>query len=90
MLMSARAFDDGPREMENAIRLPRPGDITWDPKFGEICFTYGTAEARLPSGENQLVVFGQVESGLVELAAYCRARRFEGLGEIRMDVLSNL
>ncbi len=85
MVMSARAFEDGPRDPENAVRLPRPGDLTWDPKFGELGLTYGTAEARLPSGENQLVVFGQVEEGLSELAVFCRARRFEGLGEIRMD-----
>jgi len=31
------------------------------------------------------VVWGQIDSGLDELAAYCRARRFEGLGEIRME-----
>ena len=87
MVMSAKPFPDGPRAPENAVRLPRLGDLTWDPKFGEICFTYGTAEARLPSGENQLVVFGQVEEGFDELAKYCRARRFEGLGEIRMEAL---
>ena len=87
MVMSAKSFPFGPREPENSVRLPRPGDITWDPKFGEICFAYGTAEARLPSGENQLVVFGQVEEGLDALAAFCRARRFEGLGEIRMEAL---
>lgn len=87
MVMSAKAFADGPREPENAVRLPRPGDLTWDPKFGEICFAYGTAEARLPSGENQLVVLGQVEDGLPALAAFCRARRFEGIGEIRMEEL---
>jgi hypothetical protein len=43
MVMSARPFHVGPREPENAVRLPRPGDLTWDPKFGEICFAYGTA-----------------------------------------------
>jgi hypothetical protein len=85
MVMSANAFEGGPREPENAVRLPRPGDMTWDPKFGEICFAYGTAEARLPSGENQLVVFGQVERGFDALSSYCRARRFEGLGEVRME-----
>lgn len=87
MVMSARPFPIGPREPENAVRLPRPGDLTWDPKFGEICFAYGTAEARLPSGENQLVVFGQVEEGLEPFAAFCRARRFEGLGEIRIEAV---
>jgi len=87
MVMSAKPFGGGPVEAENAVRLPRPGDLTWDPKFGEICFAYGTAEARLPSGENQLVVFGQVEEGLDDLAAYCRARRFEGLGEIRLEAV---
>jgi hypothetical protein len=87
MVMSAKPFQGGPTEAENAVRLPWPGDLTWDPKFGEICFAYGTAEARLPSGENQLVVFGHVEDGLESLAAYCRARRFEGLGEIRVEAL---
>jgi hypothetical protein len=85
MVMSAKPFQSGPTAAENAVRLPRPGEMTWDPKFGEICFAYGTAEARLPSGENQLVVFGQVEEGLNALAAYCRARRFEGIGEIRIE-----
>jgi hypothetical protein len=87
MVMSAKPFPFGPREPENAVRLPRPGDLTWDPKFSEICFTYGTAEARLPSGENQLVVFGQVEDGFETFAGFCRARRFEGLGDIRMEAL---
>lgn len=87
MVMSAQSFPIGPREPENAVRLPRPGDLTWDPKFGEICFAYGTAEARLPSGENQLVVFGQVEDGFEAFGVYCRARRFEGLGEIRIEAL---
>src|SRR6516225_885443 len=41
MVMSAQPFNIGPREPENAVRLPRPGDLTWDPKFGEICFAYG-------------------------------------------------
>lgn len=84
MVMSAQPFQIGSALPENEVRLPRPGDITWDPKFGEICFAYGTAEARLPRGENQLVVFGQVEVGLDQLAAFCRARRFDGLGEITM------
>jgi hypothetical protein len=87
MVMSARPFHVGPREPENAVRLPRPGDLTWDPKFGEICFAYGTAEARLPSGENQLVVFGQVEDGFEPFAVFCRARRFDGIGEIRIETL---
>lgn len=87
MVMSARPFPVAPREPENAVRLPRPGDLTWDPKFGEICFAYGTAEARLPSGENQLVVFGQVEDGFEAFAAFCRARRFVGIGEIRLEAL---
>jgi hypothetical protein len=84
MVMSAQPFDFGPTEAENAVRLPRVGDLTWDHKVGEICFTYGTAEARLPSGENQLVVFGQVEEGIEAFAEYCRARRFEGLGKIEL------
>lgn len=87
MVMSAKPFDFGPKTPENAVRLPRMGDLTWDHKFGEICFTYGTAEARLPSGENQLVVFGQIEEGLAEFAAFCRARRFEGIGEVELRKL---
>lgn len=87
MVMSARSYSDGPNVAENSVRLPRVGDITWDPKFGEICFVYGTAEARLPSGENQLVVFGEVNQGLSRLASFCRARRFEGIGKITMSLI---
>jgi hypothetical protein len=39
MVMSAQPFDFGPTEAENAVRLPRVGDLTWDHKVGEICFT---------------------------------------------------
>ena len=61
--------------------LPDP----YDPKYNEITVTYGTAEARLPSGANTLTVFGSVGPGLDEFAQWGRARRFEGLGTIRFS-----
>ncbi len=85
MVMSAKPFDIHATKEENRTRLLRPGDLTWDPKFGELCFVYGTAEARLPSGPNTLVVWAQVTEGLEELARFCRARRFEGVGVIQMS-----
>lgn len=84
MLMSTRSYDLGAREMENQVRLVRPGDLGWDPKFGELTVTYGTAECRLPSGPNTIVVYGQIIEGLEEFASWARARRFEGLGEIHL------
>jgi len=84
MVMSSRSFDLGIKEMENQVRLVRPGDLGWDPKFGELTVTYGTAECRLPSGPNTIVVFGQVIEGLESFAAWARARRFVGLGEMRL------
>lgn len=84
MVMSARQYELGV-ERENAVRLPRPGDLTWDPAAGELAFAYGTAECRLPSGENNVVVYGAVVEGLAEFAEFCRRRRFEGLGELRIE-----
>jgi hypothetical protein len=83
-VMSTEAYDFGFTEAENATRLPRPGDLSWDPKFGELGFTYGTAECRMPSGTNTIVVFGQMVSGIEPFAAFGRARRFEGVGLVRM------
>ena len=85
MVMSIRAFDIGVREQEHHVRLVRPGDLAFDPKFGEFTVTYGTAEARLPSGPNTLVVFGQIVEGLEDLAIWGRARRFEGLGTVTLS-----
>lgn len=85
-IMSTRAYDVGPERAENAVRLPYPGDLTWDPKFGELAFIYGTAEARLPSGENTLVVYGTIQEGLADFATFCRARRFEGIGELTLSL----
>ena len=85
--MSTKPFNIPATKEENRTRLPRPGDLTWDPKFGEICFVYGTAEARLPSGPNTLVVYAQVNEGLEELARFCAARRFEGVGVIHMTAI---
>jgi hypothetical protein len=40
----------------------------------------------LPSGENTVCVFGRVTEGLDELAAFARARRFDGVAELRFSV----
>jgi Protein of unknown function (DUF3830) len=84
MVMSARTYELGV-ERENAVRLPRPGDLTWDPAAGELAFAYGTAECRLPSGENTVVVYGAIVDGLDAFAEFCRRRRFEGLGQLRLE-----
>lgn len=85
MLMGARSVPLGVSEAENLTRLVRPGDIAFDPKYDEITVTYGTAEARLPSGPNTLTVFGAVEEGLDEFARWARARRFEGAGLVTFE-----
>lgn len=85
MLMGARPVPLGVEKEENLTRLVRPGDIAYDPKYNEITVTYGTAEARLPSGPNTLTVFGAVGAGLDEFAQWGRARRFEGMGTIRFS-----
>ncbi len=84
MVMSVERYPLGFAEKENRTRLPRVGDLSWDPASGEIAVTYGTAECRLPSGENTVAVFGSLHGGLDELAAWCRERRFAGLGELRL------
>jgi len=84
MVMSTVAYDIPAKDAENQVRLVRPGDLAWDPKFGELTITYGTAEARLPSGPNTLVVYGQIIEGLDSFAAFGRARRFEGLGKVTL------
>ena len=84
MMMSAKAYDLGFREKENEVRLPRVGDLSWDPNFGELAFTHGTAECRMPTGFNTVVVYGSLRTGLEDLAAFGRARRFEGLGELEL------
>jgi hypothetical protein len=84
MVMSTRGYDIGVTEHEHHVRLVHPGDLAFDPKFGELTVTYGTAEARLPSGANTLVVFGQITQGLEAFAAWGRARRFEGLGTLKL------
>jgi hypothetical protein len=84
MVMSTRQYDIGVRELENHVRLMRPGDVAFDARYGEITATYGTAEARLPSGPNTLTVFGTISRGLDSFAVWARARRFEGLGLLRL------
>jgi hypothetical protein len=84
MLMSTTSYDLGaPRE--NSVRLPHPGDLTWDPDAGELAFAYGTAECRLPSGENTVVVYGSIVEGLEPFAGFCWRRRFEGVGTLRLS-----
>jgi hypothetical protein len=85
MVMSANPYELGVSRLENEVRLVRPGDLSWDPKFGELAFTYGTAECRLPSGPNTVTVYGQVSDSLDAFAAYCSARRFEGVGTIVLE-----
>jgi len=87
MTMGCETYAFGAEQPENAVRLVRPGDLTWDHKFGELCVVYGDADCRLPSGPNTVVVFGSVVAGLEGLAAFCRARRFEGVGTIRFEPL---
>lgn len=87
MVMSARPYEVGPLEAENDVRLVRPGDLTWDPKFQELAFAYGTAEARIPAGPNTLVVFGSVVQGGADFAAFGRARRFEGAADLVLEAV---
>lgn len=84
MLMSAESYDIGANEMENSTRLVQPGDLTWDPKFGELGFVYGPAECKLPSGPNTVVVFGKVIDNFEAYLEFCRKRRFEGASVIEL------
>lgn len=87
MLMGAKPVPIGCNVEENQTRLVRPGDVAFDPKYDEITVTYGTAEAKLPSGPNTLTVFGTVAQGLDEFAQWARARRFEGVGQVTFEAL---
>jgi hypothetical protein len=85
MLMAAQSYEVKQPIYENEVRLVRPGDLGWDPKFGELTVTYGIAECKLPSGPNNLVVFGSVVDGLDELAAWARERRFKGVADLVLE-----
>ena len=85
MLMSTTSYDILAREAENEVRLVQPGDLTWDPKFGELAFAYGTAEAYLPSGPNMLVVYGSVVEGLDRFASFAATRRFDGAADLKLE-----
>lgn len=85
MLMGANSVPIGCKVEENQTRLVRPGDVAFDPKYDEITVTYGTAEAKLPSGPNTLTVFGTVVQGLDDFARWARARRFEGVGQVTFE-----
>lgn len=87
MLMGAHSVPIGCNEAENLTRLVRPGDVAFDPKYDEITVTYGTAEARLPSGPNTLTVFGSVVEGLEGFGRWARARRFEGVGMVKFAAI---
>ena len=87
MCMGAERFSSGPPEPENQVRLVRPGDLTWDPKFGELGFVYGTAECKLPTGPNSVVVYGCVNRNLEQFAQFGRNRRFEGQGTLRLSMV---
>ena len=84
MCMGAETYELGVHEAENEVRLVRPGDLTFDAKYGELGFVYGDAECRLPSGPNTVVVYGTLVDGLDAFAAWARRRRFDGLGFLRL------
>lgn len=84
MVMGAETVRLDNDEPENTVRLVRPGDLTWDHKYGELCVVYGDAECRLPSGPNTVTVYGEVSDGLDAVADFCRRRRFEGAGVLRL------
>lgn len=86
MLMGAHPVDIGVSTGENLTRLVRPGDVAFDSKYNEITVTYGTAEAKLPSGPNTLTVLATVISGLDDFARWARARRFEGVGTVTFEL----
>jgi hypothetical protein len=84
MLMGAEKLPLGELEKENVTRLPQRGDVGFDPLHDELTITYGTAECRLPSGENTICVFGSIVENLPAFASFARARRFEGVGMLRI------
>jgi hypothetical protein len=84
MCMGTETYDIDVDEAENEVRLVRPGDLTFDPKYDELGFVYGDAECRLPSGPNTVVVYGALVGGLDDFAAWARRRRFEGVGTLRL------
>jgi hypothetical protein len=86
MCMGAETYDIGVSAAENDVRLVRPGDLTFDPKYDELGFVYGDAECKLPSGPNTVVVYGAVIDGLEPFAGWSRRRRFEGVGALRISV----
>lgn len=86
MLMSTQSFDIGVKKEENRVRLVRPGDMTFDPKHGELAFTYGMAECKLPTGDHALTVYGCIDENLEGFAKFGRARRFEGASYIDIAV----
>lgn len=86
MVMSARQFPVDVPQHENRVRLVQPGDLSWDPSYGELAFTYGVAECKLPSGPNTVAVYGGIVENLRGFADFCRRRRFEGIGTLRMTL----
>ena len=86
MCMGTASYELGVTDLENQVRLVRPGDLTWDPKYGELGFVYGTAECRLPTGPNSVVVYGGIIDSLPTFAEFGRARRFEGVGKVTLSM----
>jgi len=84
MLMSAGPHELPIRDFENEVRLVRPGDLAWDPRFRELGFVYGTAECYLPSIPKTLVVYGAIQQGLDDFASFALARRFQGMAGLSM------
>ena len=61
MLMGTAPTGLDVRQAENDVRMPREGDLGWDPKIGELTFTYGLAECHTPAGPNTIVVCGSID-----------------------------
>jgi hypothetical protein len=51
-----------------------------------LTLTYGVAECHMPTGPHTITIFGQIDSGLAEFAAWARQRRFEGVGTLRIGL----
>ena len=86
MLLTTEPVHLGITHKENEVKNMMPGDLAFDPPIDEITFTYGVAECHMPIGPNTIVVFGQIVEGLEEFAAFSRARRYEGVGELHLSL----
>jgi hypothetical protein len=65
--------------IENRPEFLEAGDIAYYPRLHKICFAYGTAQWRGPTGEiRDITLFGRVEEGLGELVAASERAHVEG------------